>query len=116
VIIEVGSCSWSSLSSESDGSLSSGIDHSPFVTLLLGLAPTLAINASTPPVISYVSLCIRPLLVLGNKLSVILTLFFLYSYMNQWHSFFNDLFTLIRSLLDSLPTTAFNRHVALLLF
>lgn len=39
--------------------------------------------------------------------------------MNQWPSFFNDLFTLIRSPVPNgtnAPTTRFNRHVSLLFF
>ncbi|KAF9066649.1 armadillo-type protein [Rhodocollybia butyracea] len=52
---------------------------------------------------------------LRNKFSHTLTLFFLCTYVDQWQSFFADLFTFIQ------PTTAsseatFNRHVSLLFF
>ncbi|XP_006459374.1 hypothetical protein AGABI2DRAFT_201553 [Agaricus bisporus var. bisporus H97] len=54
---------------------------------------------------------------LRNKFSHTLTLFFLCTYIDQWPSFFDDLFTLIRSpVVDTPPTTSFNRHVSLLFF
>ncbi|KAF9444820.1 ARM repeat-containing protein [Macrolepiota fuliginosa MF-IS2] len=56
---------------------------------------------------------------LRNKFSHTLTLFFLCTYINQWPSFFTDLFTLIRSTVPdgtTAPTTSFNRHVCLLFF
>jgi exportin-T len=53
--------------------------------------------------------------VLRNKFAHTLTLFFLCSYIEQWPTFFSDLFTLIRpNNPDS--TQAFNRHVSLLFF
>ncbi|KXN89108.1 Exportin-T [Leucoagaricus sp. SymC.cos] len=56
---------------------------------------------------------------LRNKFSHTLTLFFLCTYINQWPSFFDDLFTLIRSNVcngTNASTTNFNRHVSLLFF
>jgi exportin-T len=63
--------------------------------------------------------CESPFPVLRNKFSHTLTLFFLCTYINQWPSFFADLFTLIRSNVPngtSRPATNFNRHVSLLFF
>ncbi|KAG6331220.1 hypothetical protein ID866_7869 [Astraeus odoratus] len=51
---------------------------------------------------------------LRNKFSHTLTLFFLCTYVEQWPTFFADLFSLIRDGGSSQP--AFNRHVSLLLF
>lgn len=53
--------------------------------------------------------------VLRNKFSHTLTLFFLCTYIDQWPSFFSDLFTLIRPPEPS-SQSAFNRHVTLLFF
>ena len=50
-----------------------------------------------------------------NKFSHTLTLFFLCTYVEQWPSFFNDLFSLIRHP-ESPSQPQFNRHVSLLLF
>ncbi|KAJ4477161.1 armadillo-type protein [Lentinula aciculospora] len=50
-----------------------------------------------------------------NKFSHTLTLFFLCTYVDQWQSFFADLFTLIRPATDS-SDASFNRHVSLLFF
>ncbi|OAX43155.1 ARM repeat-containing protein [Rhizopogon vinicolor AM-OR11-026] len=52
---------------------------------------------------------------LRNKFSYTLTLFFLCTYVEQWPTFFNDLFSLIR-LPESQSQPQFNRHVSLLLF
>ncbi|KAJ8515674.1 hypothetical protein ONZ45_g6962 [Pleurotus djamor] len=52
---------------------------------------------------------------LRNKFSHTLTLFFLCTYVDQWPTFFADLFTLIRPS-DSPDHTKFNRHVSLLFF
>jgi exportin-T len=50
-----------------------------------------------------------------NKFSHTLTLFFLCSYIDQWPSFFTDLFAFIRT--SDVPSAAsFNRHVSLLFF
>ncbi|KAF9468102.1 armadillo-type protein [Collybia nuda] len=49
---------------------------------------------------------------LRNKFSHTLTLFFLCTYIDQWPSFFSDLFTLIRPT----DTAIFNRHISLLFF
>ncbi|KAF8632204.1 hypothetical protein AX15_001968 [Amanita polypyramis BW_CC] len=50
-----------------------------------------------------------------NKFSHTLTLFFLCTYIDQWPTFFTDLFAFIRP--SELPTSAsFNRHVSLLFF
>jgi exportin-T len=54
-------------------------------------------------------------LVLRNKFSHTLTLFFLCTYMYQWSTFFADLFTLIYPA-ESTTQQAFNRHVSLLFF
>jgi exportin-T len=56
---------------------------------------------------------------LRNKFSHTLTLLFLCTYIDQWPSFFSDLFTLIRaaeSSQSSASASAFNRHVSLLFF
>ncbi|TFK40342.1 KapM protein [Crucibulum laeve] len=52
---------------------------------------------------------------LRNKFSHTLTLFFLCTYIDQWHDFFTDLFSLIQ---PSEPTSqsSFNHHIALLFF
>ncbi|KAG1747210.1 armadillo-type protein [Suillus paluster] len=52
---------------------------------------------------------------LRNKFSHTLTLFFLCTYVEQWATFFTDLFSLIR-LPESSSQPQFNRHVSLLLF
>ncbi|TFK72889.1 ARM repeat-containing protein [Pluteus cervinus] len=51
---------------------------------------------------------------LRNKFSHTLTLFFLCAYIDQWPTFFTDLFTLIRP--ESLSGAAFNHHISLLFF
>jgi exportin-T len=53
--------------------------------------------------------------VLRNKFSHTLTLFFLCTYIDQWSTFFIDLFTLIHPA-KSPDQPAFNRHVSLLFF
>ena len=53
--------------------------------------------------------------VLRNKFSHTLTLFFLCTYIEQWPTFFTDLFTLMRPI-ESSPQSAFNRHISLLFF
>ena len=67
----------------------------------------------------FVSLSIPPLTrsfaVLRNKFSHTLTLFFLCTYIDQWPSFFTDLFTCIQPAEGSSERT-FNRHVSLLFF
>ncbi|EKM58374.1 uncharacterized protein PHACADRAFT_117257 [Phanerochaete carnosa HHB-10118-sp] len=50
-----------------------------------------------------------------NKFSHTLTLFFLVTYLEQWPSFFADLFTLIRPP-ESTSQSTFNPHVSLLFF
>lgn len=57
----------------------------------------------------------EPPSVLRNKFSHTLTLFFLCTYMDQWPTFFADLFTLIRPAESSSQTTL-NHHVTLLFF
>ncbi|TEB33368.1 KapM protein [Coprinellus micaceus] len=52
---------------------------------------------------------------LRNKFSHTLTLFFLRTYVDQWPSFFTDLFTLIQPTAQG-STAGFNRHVSLLFF
>lgn len=52
---------------------------------------------------------------LRNKFSHTLTLFFLCTYVEQWPTFFTDLFSLVR-LPESPSQPQFNRHVSLLLF
>ncbi|EMD34072.1 hypothetical protein CERSUDRAFT_117585 [Gelatoporia subvermispora B] len=52
---------------------------------------------------------------LRNKFAHTLTLFFLCSYIDQWPTFFTDLFTLIRPP-ESTSQTTFNHHVSLLFF
>lgn len=60
--------------------------------------------------------------VLRNKFSHTLTLFFLCTYVDQWPTFFNDLFALMRpSSSSSLSSSSqqsqpFNRHISLLFF
>ncbi|KAG7089605.1 pre-tRNA nuclear export protein [Marasmius oreades] len=49
-----------------------------------------------------------------NKFSHTLTLFFLCTYMDQWPTFFADLFSLIQPADSSQPS--FNRHISLLFF
>lgn len=61
--------------------------------------------------LSYLYIDPNPL-VLRNKFSHTLTLFFLCTYIDQWPTFFSDLFTLIRPT----DTSAFNRHISLLFF
>jgi exportin-T len=51
--------------------------------------------------------------VLRNKFSHTLSLFFLCTYIDQWPTFFVDLFTLIRPTESS---SQFNQHISLLLF
>ncbi|KII89963.1 hypothetical protein PLICRDRAFT_40145 [Plicaturopsis crispa FD-325 SS-3] len=53
-----------------------------------------------------------------NKFSHTMTLFFLCTYVEQWSTFFVDLFTLIRPATSTSSQTqpAFNRHVSLLFF
>lgn len=53
--------------------------------------------------------------VLRNKFSHTLTLFFLCTYVEQWPTFFTDLFSLLR-VAESSSQPNFNRHVSLLLF
>ncbi|EIW83859.1 ARM repeat-containing protein [Coniophora puteana RWD-64-598 SS2] len=56
---------------------------------------------------------------LRNKFSHTLTLFFLCAYIDQWPTFFSDLFTLISAAAASQSSQSqsqFNRHVSLLLF
>ncbi len=50
--------------------------------------------------------------VLRNKFSHTLTLFFLCTYIEQWPTFFADIFTLIRSS----ESSSYNRHISLLFF
>ncbi|TCD61869.1 pre-tRNA nuclear export protein [Steccherinum ochraceum] len=52
---------------------------------------------------------------LRNKFSHTLTLFFLCTYLDQWPTFFADLFTLIRPP-ESTSQSTFNSHVSLLFF
>ncbi|KAL4252303.1 Exportin-T [Abortiporus biennis] len=52
---------------------------------------------------------------LRNKFSHTLTLFFLCTYLDQWPTFFNDIFTLIRPP-ESTSQSTFNPHVSLLFF
>ncbi|KAJ7593086.1 armadillo-type protein [Mycena floridula] len=52
---------------------------------------------------------------LRNKFSHTLTLFFLCTYVEQWPTFFSDLFTLIRPA-ESTSQSSFNRHISLLFF
>ncbi|KAH9838251.1 armadillo-type protein [Rhodofomes roseus] len=52
---------------------------------------------------------------LRNKFAHTLTLFFLCTYMDQWPTFFTDLFTLIRPA-ESTSQTTYNQHVSLLFF
>jgi exportin-T len=53
--------------------------------------------------------------VLRNKFSHTLTLFFLCTYVEQWSTFFTDLFVLIRPAESSSQPT-YNRHISLLFF
>jgi exportin-T len=53
--------------------------------------------------------------VLRNKFSQTLTFFFLCTYVDQWSTFFTDLFTLIHPT-ESSSQLGFNRHVSLLFF
>ncbi|KAJ2924870.1 hypothetical protein H1R20_g12240, partial [Candolleomyces eurysporus] len=52
---------------------------------------------------------------LRNKFSHTLTLFFLCTYVEQWPSFFTDIFTLIQPASQT-STAGFNRHISLLFF
>ncbi|KAF5342683.1 hypothetical protein D9611_001870 [Ephemerocybe angulata] len=52
---------------------------------------------------------------LRNKFSHTLTLFFLCTYVQQWPSFFTDIFTLIQPTAQS-STSGFNHHISLLFF
>src|SRR5688572_23769700 len=54
-------------------------------------------------------------LVIRNKFSHTLTLLFLCTYIDQWPSFFTDLFTLIQPSSQS-SANGFNRHISLLFF
>jgi exportin-T len=58
---------------------------------------------------------IGSILVLRNKFSHTLTLFFLCTYVDQWTTFFTDFFTLMHPA-DSPSPTTFNRHLSLLFF
>ena len=53
--------------------------------------------------------------VLRNKFSHMLSLLFLCTYVEQWPTFFTDLFSLLR-MAESSSQPNFNRHVSLLLF
>lgn len=53
--------------------------------------------------------------VLRNKFSHTLTLFFLCTYLDQWSTFFTDFFTLIRPP-ESTSRVTYNPHISLLLF
>jgi exportin-T len=55
------------------------------------------------------------LVVLRNKLSHTVTLFFLCTYNEQWPTFFSDIFTLLRPA-EQHSRLRFNRHVSLLFF
>lgn len=56
-------------------------------------------------------------IVLRNKFSHTLTLLFLCTYIEQWPSFFTDIFALIRPASEpSASTVSFNHHVSLLFF
>ena len=55
-------------------------------------------------------------IVLRNKFSHTLTLFFLATYTEQWPTFFADLFVLIRPSEPSSSRASFNHHVSLLFF
>lgn len=79
-------------------------------------------NQTHPVCLSH-SLCSRSHsftpIVLRNKFSHTLTLFFLCTYIDRWPSFFDDLFILIRTPVPNGvngSTTNFNRHVSLLFF
>lgn len=50
-----------------------------------------------------------------NKFSHTLTLFFLCTYTDQWPTFFDDIFSLIRSS-ETGTSSGFNRHISLLFF
>ncbi|KAH9928319.1 armadillo-type protein [Fomitopsis serialis] len=52
---------------------------------------------------------------LRNKFAHTLTLFFLCTYMDQWPTFFSDLFSLIRPT-ESTSQSTYNQHVSLLFF
>ncbi|KAF8896374.1 armadillo-type protein [Infundibulicybe gibba] len=52
---------------------------------------------------------------LRNKFSHTLTLFFLCTYVDQWPTFFNDIFILLRPT-DSSSSSSFNKHISLLFF
>ncbi len=58
---------------------------------------------------------IRMIQDLRNKFSHTLTLFFLVTYLDQWPTFFGDIFALIRPP-QSTSQTTFNPHVSLLFF
>ena len=62
-----------------------------------------------------ISQTLTRLLVLRNKFSHTLTLFFLCTYLDQWPTFFTDFFTLIRPP-ESTSQITYNPHVSLLLF
>lgn len=53
---------------------------------------------------------------LRNKFSHTLTLFFLCTYIDQWPTFFTDLFVLIRPPAESSSQSTFNAHISLLFF
>jgi exportin-T len=53
--------------------------------------------------------------VVRNKFSHTLTLFFLCTYIEQWSTFFTDIFTLIHAA-ESSSQSSFNPHVSLLFF
>ena len=59
-------------------------------------------------------LIVYSLTVLRNKFSHTVTLFFLSTYIEQWPTFFSDIFTLIRP--TEQHAMGFNRHVSLLFF
>lgn len=60
-------------------------------------------------------ICINLRPVLRNKFAHTLTLFFLCTYVDQWPTFFLDLFALIRPA-ESTSQSTFNKHVSLLFF
>ena len=67
-----------------------------------------------PNVICIILANLNPPTVLRNKFAHALTLFFLCTYVEQWPTFFSDMFTLIRPEGSDTSALQLNRHISLL--
>jgi exportin-T len=68
------------------------------------------------PLYYHPMITISTITVIRNKFSHTLTLFFLCTYVDQWPTFFVDLFTLIRPSESLQTSSVFNPHVSLFFF